>query len=59
MCDAAGQRGPAVQGCDNSGLDGPETPCWGDGGRRSRAAAPLQQRGRGCVERNPSRMGHT
>jgi hypothetical protein len=28
-------------------------PPLGNGGRRSRAAAPLQQRGRACVERKP------
>lgn len=53
MCTAAATRGPAVQGCENPGLGGPEEPPLGDGGRRSRAAAPLQQRGRACTERRP------
>ena len=52
VCLRRPTRGPAVQGCDTPGLDGPETPAGG-WGRRSRAAAPLQQRGRACVERKP------
>ncbi|HET6673909.1 MAG TPA: hypothetical protein VFG71_01150, partial [Nitrospiraceae bacterium] len=42
-------RGPAVQGCANPGLDGPETPRWGMGvpqpGRRATTAGQPNLRG--------------